>query len=133
MNGSASPLPASIGTTTTAKTPAATAATTIAAGPGVVGAVPMFEPGDIIFEDSAYASVLNDEERGKRCDFCFRSPDRSLLAGPLGACAKCKFVHYCSKECQKGDWPAHKTECKRILSLPENLREKLANAMVRRG
>jgi len=97
----------------------------------IAGAVPMYEPGDIIFEDAAYVSVLNDEERGKRCDFCFRCPDRSLLAGPLGACAKCKFVHYCSKECQRGDWPAHKTECKRILSLPENLREKLANAMVR--
>jgi len=102
--------------------------------PSAVGpttGVPTFEPGDIIFEDAAYVSVLNDEERGKRCDFCFRCPDRSLLAGPLGACAKCKFVHYCSKECQRGDWPAHKTECKRILSLPENLREKLANAMVR--
>merc|ERR1711887_158989 len=59
MNGSASPPPASIATTTTttSKTPAATAATTIAAGPGVVGAVPMFEPGDIIFEDDASASM----------------------------------------------------------------------------
>lgn len=27
-------------------------------------------------------------------------------------CSKCKFVHYCSQECQKKDWKEHKETCK---------------------
>jgi zinc finger MYND domain-containing protein 10 len=26
-------------------------------------------------------------------------------------CSKCKSVWYCSKECQVGDWPNHKSAC----------------------
>lgn len=27
-------------------------------------------------------------------------------------CSQCKSVAYCSKECQKSDWPSHKAACK---------------------
>lgn len=29
-------------------------------------------------------------------------------------CAKCRMAHYCTRECQKGDWPYHKHCCKRL-------------------
>ena len=30
---------------------------------------------------------------------------------PLWKCGKCKNVYYCSKECQKNNWPNHRTSC----------------------
>lgn len=32
----------------------------------------------------------------------------------MKACNSCKHAHYCSVECQKADWPDHKTKCKQI-------------------
>ncbi|KAJ8488353.1 hypothetical protein ONZ51_g3596 [Trametes cubensis] len=31
--------------------------------------------------------------------------------GPLKWCAKCHKIWYCSKECQRSDWPVHKKTC----------------------
>ncbi|RPA80717.1 hypothetical protein BJ508DRAFT_307159 [Ascobolus immersus RN42] len=39
------------------------------------------------------------------CNVCERE-------GKLSQCARCKTVSYCSKECQKYDWKAHKSVCK---------------------
>ncbi|CAK1356669.1 unnamed protein product [Cercospora beticola] len=40
--------------------------------------------------------------------------DHAMDAPNIGphSCSKCKWALYCSKECQKKDWPAHKVICK---------------------
>lgn len=38
------------------------------------------------------------------CNACGKSASKQ--------CSRCKKVHYCSLECQKNDWPAHKQYCK---------------------
>ncbi|KAF7308148.1 hypothetical protein HMN09_00662500 [Mycena chlorophos] len=43
------------------------------------------------------------------CARCMKAEDDELK---LKQCAKCQAVRYCSKECQKADWPAHKHACK---------------------
>ncbi|KAK3652430.1 tudor domain containing 1 [Elasticomyces elasticus] len=49
----------------------------------------------------------------KLCSVCGASskPD----GGVLQRCGQCKVVTYCSADCQKQDWPAHKILCKSIL------------------
>jgi hypothetical protein len=29
-------------------------------------------------------------------------------------CKRCKSVWYCGRDCQVGDWPRHKADCKKI-------------------
>lgn len=36
--------------------------------------------------------------------------------GNLKRCSRCKSVKYCSLECQKSDWAAHKTKCAQIVA-----------------
>lgn len=42
----------------------------------------------------------------KSCDECGKT-------GHLRLCSACRTVSYCSVECQKKDWPVHKTSCKK--------------------
>lgn len=44
------------------------------------------------------------------CVACFKH--RNVGGGPLMACSRCKLVRYCSKDCQRKDWKAHKQTCK---------------------
>ncbi len=41
----------------------------------------------------------------------------STATKPLAACTQCKVVFYCGKDCQKDDWPNHKTRCKTVHKL----------------
>lgn len=41
----------------------------------------------------------------KRCTYCDKVTDAKM-------CARCKKVQYCSRECQKQHWKAHKPDCK---------------------
>jgi len=43
-------------------------------------------------------------------EFC-RSCYKEDLKTKLFQCSRCKQVSYCSKECQKADWPNHKRSC----------------------
>mmetsp|Transcript_14717 Transcript_14717/g.46201 ORF Transcript_14717/g.46201 Transcript_14717/m.46201 type:complete len:433 (-) Transcript_14717:111-1409(-) len=54
------------------------------------------------------AAVLVSQEGPERlCAFCF-----NLLDKPK-RCGKCKAIRYCSVECQRSHWPAHKQSCGR--------------------
>ncbi|KAF7556363.1 hypothetical protein G7046_g6316 [Stylonectria norvegica] len=35
------------------------------------------------------------------------------------ACDRCKSIHYCSKECQREDWPVHKALCRDMAAMPQ--------------
>ncbi len=57
-------------------------------------------------------NCLKEEEEGENsddnvCAHCKQRKDKLLQ------CAGCKSVKYCGKECQRSDWPNHKTVCKR--------------------
>ena len=43
------------------------------------------------------------------CDACGNS--QSLLSEKLKKCQGCKVTFYCSKDCQKMAWKAHKKVC----------------------
>ena len=45
----------------------------------------------------------------------FRACGKTVLGGPgTGLCAGCRFVAYCSRECQAAHWAAHKVLCKEM-------------------
>jgi len=50
------------------------------------------------------------EENPKRCNKC----ELVERVRQLDKCAACKCVRYCSKACQRLDWPEHKHACQRL-------------------
>jgi hypothetical protein len=63
----------------------------------------------------------------KCCCNCFSS--QAPLEGKLLRCARCKVVFYCSRDCQKNHFPAHKHSCKTIANAYAALREEEVVAM----
>jgi hypothetical protein len=69
-----------------------------------VGVIPIHE----LTHSGALDRYLKEVFNMDMCTFC-KAP---LAFGKLLACAKCRQVRYCSKECQKNDWKKHKQFCK---------------------
>ncbi|PRP89250.1 hypothetical protein PROFUN_02124 [Planoprotostelium fungivorum] len=42
------------------------------------------------------------------CSYCRRTPEEGT---PFLKCARCLLSSYCSKQCQRDDWPEHKSLC----------------------
>ena len=59
------------------------------------------------------SSLLKDcEDSDIECARCLKRDSRTELR----RCAGCKSFSYCSKDCQRSDWPSHKRLCKSNLS-----------------
>ena len=54
---------------------------------------------------------VNKIDASKRCPNCGRRPP------VFQRCTACKCIEYCSKKCQKQNWPVHKASCKVIMPL----------------
>uniref|UniRef100_H3D5H8 MSS51 mitochondrial translational activator n=2 Tax=Tetraodon nigroviridis TaxID=99883 RepID=H3D5H8_TETNG len=54
------------------------------------------------------------EETFKFCARCNRLPEHLAKGQVLKRCVKCLNVYYCTKDCQREDWPQHKRVCKTL-------------------
>jgi len=70
-----------------------------------------YDIGDVILSNVPYTHVLFDRCLEERCSYCF------VKSSTLSACSKCKYVRYCSRECQAAGWMQHKMECKLIAKM----------------
>ena len=61
---------------------------------------------------SQFSEPDSDEDSPSVCCNCMKEGEE------LRRCLGCKFVRYCSKECQASDAPSHKHLCHSIQTLP---------------
>ena len=61
-------------------------------------------------------------EDGEAADVCASCGIAEIDEIKLKTCTACKFVRYCSVECQKKHWPQHKRACKKRMA---ELRDKI--------
>lgn len=59
-------------------------------------------------EDACRIAEDNADHKQRLCASCLR------MLPNLEYCAGCKKVFYCCKDCQKKDWPLHKSYCKQV-------------------
>lgn len=55
----------------------------------------------------SYLETVGRDPDAHKCSVC-----RGRGKPKIKVCASCKKVRYCSAECQKGDWKAHKPKCR---------------------
>ncbi|KAF8217692.1 hypothetical protein K438DRAFT_2006743 [Mycena galopus ATCC 62051] len=62
-------------------------------------------------------SSKTDERRSKACRTCgAREPLVTLMR-----CNNCKYIYYCSKDCQRSHWKHHKVECREMVATQEKI------------
>ncbi|VDM60827.1 unnamed protein product [Angiostrongylus costaricensis] len=71
----------------------------------------------LVFEHPFAYQLLNPQTESF-CSHCLRS---AVKQEPLGKCAACDFVRYCSKDCQRLAWKTHRPECRRLKAVFPNL------------
>ncbi|GJE94142.1 zinc finger MYND domain-containing protein [Phanerochaete sordida] len=64
--------------------------------------------GERWLEKGKTSTTLRQDERAtKQCRTCGVTDMQKTLS----RCARCQHIYYCSKECQKANWKAHKEQC----------------------
>jgi hypothetical protein len=56
-------------------------------------------------------SLSTSDTTNIHCAKCYKKESKTMK---LSICSGCHDVHYCSRECQRLDWPVHKKLCKRM-------------------
>ncbi|KAJ3371772.1 hypothetical protein GGF31_002751 [Allomyces arbusculus] len=64
--------------------------------------------GDLLWRENPVVALPFVEEADRECAWCFGS---AAPNGKLLRCTACVAVMYCSRDCQRRDWPLHKHEC----------------------
>ncbi|ERM95321.1 hypothetical protein AMTR_s00008p00145610 [Amborella trichopoda] len=82
-----------------------------------------FSPGEVIFSQEPYASVLDKGSLSNRCDGCFTSGLN------LKRCSSCRMTWYCGGACQRSEWKSHQHECLALVNLSEERRNMLTSSI----
>ncbi|KAH7638835.1 set and mynd domain-containing protein [Dermatophagoides farinae] len=67
-----------------------------------------YKAGEIISVNPSFVHVIDEDKKGKYCDYCLAPTTGGATA--LGKCSNCKHMYYCGKDCQRNDWKQHKFE-----------------------
>ena len=54
-------------------------------------------------------ATSSSSSSSSRCSYCLATPTNTKTK--LSRCGRCRCIYYCSRDCQKKDFPAHKIEC----------------------
>ncbi|KAF9474260.1 hypothetical protein BDN70DRAFT_884996 [Pholiota conissans] len=83
------------------------------------------------FKEIAAPKKVIREGRSKIAVSCSQCMKPSSNGAELLKCSKCKIAWYCSRECQKAQWPTHKKVCKEASSsMPKFLGSFIANPLL---
>ncbi|WBW70900.1 histone lysine methyltransferase Set6 [Schizosaccharomyces osmophilus] len=79
-----------------------------------LAAAERIQPGTILLSKTVDIFALEVGILTTHCSGCTSEGQKTQR------CTACKTIHYCSKACQKADWPLHKLECKALQASRHN-------------